>query len=391
MLHICIREIFGVVHHTTTFLPDCKQINIHLLTKDTYTLGYSVGNLGLVEKFINNTMQISATYCLSSFLDLIKAVKQKKWLSWGIGILVVFCNVRIADGQQTFRLYTDTAPNFNQSYIGPEKKMVTVQRHGKDTTYVKQIKYEPSLTMYVPNKKAKKGDGTAVIVIPGGGYSDVLTQMEGVSTANRLVQEGITVFVLLYRVPNEAVLTNKAIVPMQDAQRAIQLVRERAKEFGLHPNKIGVLGYSAGGHLAACVSTHFNECYIDNKQQTSLRPDFSALVYPVISFKDSITHKYSRLQLLGSNATSEAILQFSNEMHVTSSTPPAFLVHSIDDAQVKIANSLLYASACLQQKVPVELFVYEHGKHGFATYNPLANLQWTESFVDWLRKYKWIK
>lgn len=337
-------------------------------------------------------MQISATYRLSLFIGVINFFNQKRWLLGGIGSWVLLCKCSMAFGQKTVRLYTDSTPNFNQSYIGPEKKMVTVQRHGKDTTYVKQIKYEPTLTIYSPDKKAqKKGNGTAIIVIPGGGYSDVLTQMEGVSTANRLVQEGITVFVLLYRVPNDAVLTNKAIVPMQDAQRAIQLVRERAKEFGLHPNKIGVLGYSAGGHLAACVSTHFNECYIDNKQQTSLRPDFSALVYPVISFKDSITHKYSRLQLLGSNATSEAVLQFSNEMHVTSSTPPAFLVHSIDDAQVKIANSLLYASACLQQKVPVEMFVYEHGKHGFATYNPLANLQWTESFVDWLRKYKWIK
>jgi acetyl esterase/lipase len=279
--------------------------------------------------------------------------------------------------QTVMPLYPDTIPN---SRPGADEE---ISKYSDDGTLSISKVSRPELTVFLPPKE--KAGGTAVIVCPGGGYVNISASHEGSDVARRLNEEGITAFVLKYRIPDDQTMINKEIGPLQDVQRAIQIVRSRAAEWGINPHRIGILGFSAGAHLAASAGTHFNQSYISNPQHVSLRPDFMILVYPVISFSDSIGHKGSRDQLLGKNPSPEKIKEYSNELQVTDHTPPAFLVHAKDDDAVPYANSVVFADALKEHHVPVKVFFYEKGGHGFGLINKTSSIRWMDVCLEWMK------
>ena len=202
---------------------------------------------------------------------------------------------------------------------------------------------------------------------------------------------GVTAIVLKYRIPNDTTMVNKEIGPLQDAQRAIQLIREHAQAWNIDSNRVGIMGFSAGGHLASTAGTHFKKAVIDNKENRSLRPDFMVLLYPVISFSDSLAHMGSRNQLINKTPSAEKIQEYSNELQVTPQTPPTFLVHASDDKTVKVQNSINFYLALLANKVPAEMHIFPHGGHGFGMDNPTTKTQWMESLQNWLDANGWMK
>jgi len=204
-----------------------------------------------------------------------------------------------------------------------------------------------------------------VIICPGGGYWGIAIDHEGKQIAEWFNSFGVSAFVLKYRLPDETIMEDKSIGPLQDAQEAIRLVRRNAKGWNINPEKIGIMGFSAGGHLASTASTHFNEKVYEPIDQTSARPNFSILIYPVISMDSAITHAGSRLFLLGEHPSEALVKRFSNELQVTDQTPPAFMVHSLNDEVVPAQNSILYALAMKQHRVACELHLFEHGGHGY--------------------------
>jgi acetyl esterase/lipase len=240
----------------------------------------------------------------------------------------------------------------------------------------------PSLTIFLAPKE--KATGAAVIICPGGGYSNLAMGYEGTEVAQRFNEAGISAFVLKYRIPNDGTMINKEIGPLQDAQRALQIVRSRAADWGIDPKRIGIMGFSAGGHLAATAGTHFQKAYIDNPDHVSLRPDFLLLIYPVISFKTPIAHMGSSNNLIGTNPSQEQIREFSNEMQVTDHTPPAFLVHAKDDNVVPYANSLVFAEALKSHHIQAKVFLYEKGGHGFGMTNNTSNIRWMDLCIHWI-------
>jgi acetyl esterase/lipase len=185
-------------------------------------------------------------------------------------------------------------------------------------------------------------------------------------------------------------MINKEIGPLQDAQRAILLVRQRAGEWGVDPGHIGIMGFSAGGHLASTAGTHFDRAVIDNPAHISLRPDFMILLYPVISFADSTGHRGSRDNLIGKHPSPDKIREYSNEWQVTEGTPPAFLVQAEDDRTVPVVNSLYFYEALQRKGVPAELHIYPKGGHGFGLHNPTTKDQWSERLENWMAANGWL-
>ena len=179
-------------------------------------------------------------------------------------------------------------------------------------------------------------------------------------------------------------MKNKTIGPLQDAQEAIRMVRRNAEKWKLDPTKIGIIGFSAGGHLAATVSTQFNKKVYDSKDTTSARPDFSILMYPVISMQDGITHKGSKTNLLGENPSAALVENYSNEKQVDATTPKTFIVHATDDKAVPVENSINYYLALKQNKIPVEMHLYENGGHGFGLGTDGTNKNWSKACENWL-------
>ena len=248
----------------------------------------------------------------------------------------------------------------------------------------------PTIARFDPLKNLK--NGTAVIICPGGGYWGTADKQEGTDVAKMLNSWGITAFVLRYRMPDSATMIDSKIGPLQDAQYAIRWVRKNAKKWNLKENRIGIMGFSAGGHLAATASTHFQTQTTPSVLDSiSARPDFSMLIYPVISLKSELTHAGSRDKLLGKNASLENIKSFSNEEQVTEKTPPTFLVHSADDKIVPVENSLEYYKSCLKNKVPVEMHLYPKGGHGYGMNIPNTNDKWTERLHNWLKTLNFLK
>lgn len=240
----------------------------------------------------------------------------------------------------------------------------------------------PTLTVFRPARKL--ATGTAIVLCPGGGYTRLVMEREGREAALHLNKMGITVFLLKYRLPNDLTQPDKTIAPLLDAQQAIRLVRERAAEFGVRPDRIGIMGFSAGGHLAATVVTHFAHPVGENPSATSVRPDFAVLVYPVISFADSLMHPGSRKTLLGPMPTPAQVQLYSNELQVSAATPPTFLVHAEDDKVVKVQNSVFFYLACARHGVPTEMHLYPKGGHGFGINNKAVQDDWTERLRNWL-------
>ena len=233
-------------------------------------------------------------------------------------------------------------------------------------------------------------DGSAILAIPGGGYGFLAVQNEGLHVAERFNADRTTVFVLSYRLPGEG-WANRAIVPLSDAQRAMRLIRARSAEFKIDPSRLGVLGFSAGGHLAADLSVSYDQSVyapVDAADRISAKPAFSGLIYPVATFQ-SFTHAGSRDSLLGPNAPPGLVHARSPELHVNSATPPSFVVHAFDDGLVPIDNSLAWIAAARAAKTPVEAHLLTEGGHGFGLHLPASNpgSRWPDLFALWMRQH----
>ena len=266
--------------------------------------------------------------------------------------------------QQEFKLYPGEIPNAKRT---------------KDASYtaanseVDSLAFKvsiPTITIYKP----AKANGTAVIICPGGGYHTLLVKREGSDVARAFNKLGITALVLKYRLPSDLTMQNKAEGPLQDVQQAIRFVRGRAVEWGIQTDQIGVMGFSAGGHVASSAGTNL---------VAGARPDFMLLINPVISFNDSIGHGGSRKNLLGDRPSAAQIKRFSNELQVTKDTPAAFLVHSSADQVVLAENSLVFYRALKELSIPVGMHLYAKGEHGFLT---------APSFEEWFGRCEyWLR
>ncbi|BAV04659.1 Acetyl esterase/lipase [Filimonas lacunae] len=303
-----------------------------------------------------------------------------KKICLAIGVLLIHYTMQ---AQQVITLYEGVVPNSKPAATYAEKNEET---NGQLRT--SQV-INPTLTVYTP--AADKNTGAAIIICPGGGYSRLAMTHEGHDVAKLFASWGITAFVLKYRLPSDSVMLDKSEGPVQDAQRAIQLVRTKASTWGVDTGKIGIIGFSAGGHLASTASTHFNKAFISNPDNISLRPNFSMLIYPVITFSEKFTHKGSREGLIGKTPKPEMVTYFSNELQVTDATPPTFLVHAGDDKAVPVENSLSYYRALNDHHIPAELHVYPGGGHGFGMNNKTTADQWTDRLQNWLKGLKVIK
>lgn len=239
----------------------------------------------------------------------------------------------------------------------------------------------PSITVFVPEKP----NGSAIVICPGGGYGYLAINKEGFKVAKWLNTLGITAFVLKNRLPSDEIMSDKTIGPLQDAQEAIRYVRRNAEKWAINVQKVGVIGFSAGGHLAATLSTHYKDEVYKINDSISARPDFSILIYPVISMDDKITHKGSRTNLLGLTPSEALKEKYSNEKHINANTPPTLLIHAVDDKSVAVENSLQYFLALKEHNVPAEIHLYQNGKHGFGLGNKgTTSLKWTKQCEEWL-------
>lgn len=246
----------------------------------------------------------------------------------------------------------------------------------------------PSIEVYLPTKQIATGE--AVVIFPGGGYGILAYDWEGTDFAKWLNAQGIAGIVVKYRLPISKSLTDPKEVPLMDAQRAIRLVRQNAEAWSINPSKIGVMGFSAGGHLASTVSTQYTHEVNrpkDSIDALSARPDFSILVYPVISFRDAAVHSGSRRNLIGENASQELMDRFSGELNVNTETPPTFLVHAQDDKGVPIENSLLYYQALHKNGVKASLHIYPSGGHGFGFGLGKGAVEgWRDVLLAWMKE-----
>jgi acetyl esterase/lipase len=232
---------------------------------------------------------------------------------------------------------------------------------------------------------AAKNPTSCVVICPGGGYRILASSHEGYDIAAKFNEMGVAAVVLYYRLPADSAQVEKKYAPLQDAQTAIALVRQNAAKWNVDPFKVGIMGFSAGGHLAATASTHFNKDYTGILSGANLRPDFSILMYPVISMR-SFGHGGSTQNLLGKNPSEEELNLFSNEEQVNAQTPKAFLVHAADDNAVPLKNSLLYAERLTANKVPVDLHVYAKGGHGFGLNNKTTSGDlWFDRLISWMK------
>ena len=266
--------------------------------------------------------------------------------------------------------------------LWPDKAPYSIQSENTeltDTVYgiirTRNVK-NATLSFYFPEEKS---NGTSILICPGGGYSILAMGHEGEDIAIWLNSFGVTGIVLKYRLPDTSFVTNTQFVPITDALEAIRLIRSKAQLLGLDSGKIGIMGFSAGGHLASTVLTHFEKETVTNYKNISARPDFGILLYPVISMADNITHSGSRINLIGTDPDETTIRYFSGEENVDKQTPPVFIVHAGDDQTVKIANSINFFEALNKTGVAAELHIYPTGGHGFGLAKGKPGIsQWPE-------------
>lgn len=257
-------------------------------------------------------------------------------------------------------LWPDGAPNDNG--LGQTKEKVS--------NGIISLVFQPTITVY----RAQHPNGVAIVMCPGGGYAILASLHEGHDMASWFTTQGITYVVLKYRMPN-----GNYEVPLSDAEQAVRLVRQHAAEWGIDATKVGVMGASAGGHLAASLATLYSS--------KETRPDFQILFYPVISMKEGVTHQGSRENLLGKQPSEELVEKFCLEKQINAETPQAFLMLSADDKTVPAVNSMDYCQALIEHKVPLSLHVYPTGGHGWGYRDTFVyKRQWTEELEKWLRE-----
>jgi len=244
----------------------------------------------------------------------------------------------------------------------------------------------PTLNIFLPSKRAS--NGKAVIICPGGAYRGLAYDWEGIDVAKWFNTRGIAAFVLKYRLPDSSSIITGHQAPLQDAQRAMRWVRYHAKEYSINPNKIGIMGFSAGGHVASTLGVRYDSPnnFEGQKIDTiSARPDFMVLVYPVITMKDDYAHKGSQNNLLGTNASDALKNTYSNELQVHENTPRTFIVHSSDDRGVPVENSLHFYKALNDKGIKVEMHIYPSGGHRYSLAIGKDYLQtWTDRLGVWL-------
>lgn len=288
-------------------------------------------------------------------------------------LLCIIC-LPVLSQHSTLKVWTDKIPGAieNADYAAEQDE------NGR---WLKKVT-DPVLDMY-PAPEAL-ANGTAVVICPGGGYSGLAIDHEGTQVAAWFNSLGITAFVLKYRLPSDLIMEDRSVGPLQDVQEAIRIVRRNAKDWKINPDKIGIMGFSAGGHLASTASTQYKEKVYISKDNLSARPDFSILIYPVISME--IGHTGSKNNLIGKDASTELIERFSSDLQVNENTPPAFLVHSLDDEVVRVENSIRYLLALKQHNVPGELHIYEKGSHGYGLGRKEDTTnQWPKACETWLK------
>ena len=296
-------------------------------------------------------------------------------------ILLVLVYSKI-QGQQKLLLWPNSkVPNQNKS---DEKEKVSET----NIIRISNVQY-PSIEVYLPSKSIRTGK--AVVICPGGGYAILAYDWEGTDFAKLLNSEGIAAFVLKYRLPISSSIIDPKWAPLQDAQQAIRLIRSNAKNWDVNPNQIGIMGFSAGGHLASTLGTNYNKKTLADSNNPlshlSARPDFMALIYPVITFDKNYYHGGSKNNLIGKNASVKLIKEFSNDLQVNSNTPPTFLIHSANDKGVPIENSLLFYEALLKNNVSAEMHLYPKGGHGYGLARGKGSLEgWPQLLLTWIQE-----
>jgi len=245
----------------------------------------------------------------------------------------------------------------------------------------------PEISVFLPSKRMASGQ--AVVICPGGGYWVLAYDLEGTDIAKYFNSIGVAAIVLKYRLPTTGNSVVPHISPLMDAQRAMRLVRFNAQSWNINPDKIGIMGFSAGGHLASTLGTHFDEGKTDTTdsiERVSCKPNFMVLMYPVISFNDSICHKGSKEALIGKNPDKNLVNYFSNELQVKDNTPPTFICHASDDKTVPVENALIMYKALKIKNIPVELHILSEGGHGFGlALNNSHIASWTNALQEWLK------
>ena len=239
----------------------------------------------------------------------------------------------------------------------------------------------PEFYFYKPEKQL---NNKVFLIIPGGGYAVVAMNHEGHDVAKRLKDLGYASFVLRYRLPVDSQMIDKRIAPIQDAQNALAYIRNQSNALGINVDDVVVMGFSAGGHLASTLSTHFDTSYIGDVDLRVLRPDYSVLVYPVITMQEGVTHLGSKNNLIGPNFETSDVSRFSNELNVDRRTPPAYIIHAKDDKAVPIKNALLYKEQLDKNGVSNKLYIFDKGGHGFGMYNKQQEGDWFADMLDWL-------
>lgn len=297
-----------------------------------------------------------------------------------ISLTVIFCSMNFAQQNPIIKIWPDK-PLYNfsaENSITGETDTAGITRYSNVT--IPEIEYF----------KPEKPNGTAVIVCPGGGYTRLAYTKEGGEVAKWFASNGVSAFVLKYRLPNDKVMEHKEKVPLADVQQTMLFLRKNASKFGINPGCIGIIGFSAGGHLAASLSTHFSDLMIPDVEKINLRPDFSILIYPVISMEKDITHMGSRNNLLGMDPSDSLVDFYSNEKNVTPNTPPTFLVHATNDKSVPVENSLQYYEALKKNNVVSAMHIFQQGGHGFAMRFPRNDEQWLYLVKKWLKENNFI-
>lgn len=298
-----------------------------------------------------------------------------------VAILLMFTGISLAQTSPfTLDIYPGEVPFQKDTDI-------TEITQANDIMVISKVQ-NPQIQVFLPAKRS--ATGKAVIICPGGGYGVLAYDWEGLDIAKWLNSHGIAGIVLKYRLPSTDTQTQPHIVPMADGQRAIRMVRHHAEEWGIDPEQIGIMGFSAGGHLASTLGTHFDSGNPGNNdaiEHQSSRPDFMILGYPVISFTEHITHIGSRNNLLGKDPEQKWVTYFSNEQQVRADSPPTFIFHSQDDTAVPVQHSLLMYEGLLEKQVPVEMHLYPTGAHGFSLSINKEGTQkgWMESCIEWMQ------
>ncbi|WP_231959511.1 alpha/beta hydrolase [Nonlabens sp. Hel1_33_55] len=244
----------------------------------------------------------------------------------------------------------------------------------------------PTLSIYKP----EVANGTAVLILPGGGYKHLSMHKEGTNIAQWLNSLGITAVVLKYRLPSDAIMENRTIAPLQDAQEAMRTIRRQAADWGIESKKLGVIGFSAGGHLASTLSTHYMDEVYKLTDNQSCKPDFAMLIYPVITMKEEFTHQGSKSNLIGDDPKESLVKSYSNEDQINKETPPTILIHALDDKSVPYENSVMYFDALQENNVPSEIHLYQKGGHGFGLDENGPSSNWPEACEQWLRTNSFI-